>query len=306
MELRSFGRTGRMVSSLGLGTWQMGGDEWGPRDDQRSLDILRAALAHGITLIDTADVYGMGHSEDLIGEAIPLEADTLVVTKVGWDIYTEPPVVGGARRRYDPAYLEHATAESRRRLRRDRLDVCLLHNPTREDLSDGSALRAMRALQARGWMGWTGASVGSEDDARAALEAGVDVLEVPFNVVRNWARAILPIAQAAGVAVIAREPFERGLLTGRYGPDTKFPEGDHRAGKGRDWLLAAQPGAARVSSLADRRDAPATAIALAYGLSHSEVAATVAGASSVRQLVSNIEASRLRLEPDELRDLEGP
>jgi aryl-alcohol dehydrogenase-like predicted oxidoreductase len=306
MEVRRFGQTGRMVSSLGLGTWQMGGDEWGPRDDQRSLDILRSAIAHGITLIDTADVYGMGHSEELIGEAVPIEVGALVVTKVGWDIYTDPPVVGGARQRYDASYLEHAAAESRRRLRRDRLDVCLLHNPTRPDLEDGSALRAMRELQARGWMSWIGASVGSEDDARAALEAGVDVLQVPFNVVRKWALVILPIAQTGGVAVIAREPFERGLLTGRYGPDATFPAGDHRAGKGRDWLLAAQPGASRVTELAARRDVPPTAIALAYGLSRPEVAATVAGATSVDQLLSNIEGARLRLTPAEMRALEGP
>ena len=222
MELRTFGRTRRVVSSLGLGTWQMGGDEWGPRDDQLSIDVLRAAISHGITLVDTADVYGMGHSEELIGVAVPPGANMLLVTKIGWDIYTEPLVVGGSRRRYDAAYLEHAAAEARRRLRRDRLDVCLLHNPTREDLSDGSALRVMRKLQARGWMSWVGASVGNEDDARAALEAGVDVLEVPFNVVRNWARFILPIASAAGVAVVAREPFERGLLTGKYGPNATF------------------------------------------------------------------------------------
>ena len=305
MELRAFGRTGRTVSCLGLGTWQMGGDEWGPRDDQRSIDVLRAAISHGITLIDTADVYGMGHSEELIGEAAPPGVDILVVTKIGWDIYTEPLVVGGSRRRYDAAYLEHAVAASRRRLRRDRLDVCLLHNPTREDLRDGSAMRAMRELQTHGWMSWVGASVGSEDDARAALAVGIDVLEVPFNVVRDWARSILPIASAAGVAVVAREPFERGLLTGKYGPDATFPEGDHRASKGRDWLLAAQPSAARIAEMAARRGVPTTAIALAYGLSHPEVASTVAGASSVRQLVSNIEGADLRLDPEKLHELDA-
>ena len=305
MELRTFGRTSRVVSSLGLGTWQMGGDEWGPRDDQLSIDVLRAAISHGISLIDTADVYGMGHSEELIGVTVPPGANTLLVTKIGWDIYTEPLVVGGSRRRYDAAYLEHAAAEARRRLRRDRLDVCLLHNPTREDLSDGSALRVMRKLQARGWMSWVGASVGNEDDAMAALEAGVDVLEVPFNVVRNWARFILPIASAAGVAVVAREPFERGLLTGKYGPNATFPEGDHRAGKGLDWLLAAQPSAARIAEVAARRGVPTTAIALAYVLSHPEVASVVAGASSVRQLVSNIDGADLRLDPEELHELEA-
>lgn len=163
----------------------------------------------------------------------------------------------------------------------------------------------MRELQTRGWISWVGASVGSEDDARAAIESRIDVLEVPFNAVRNWARTILSIASAAGVAVIAREPFERGLLTGKYGANTTFPEEDHRAGKGRDWLLAALPGAARIAQIAAQRGVTTTAVALAYGLSHPEVASAVAGASSLLQLESNIDAADLRLGPKELHELDA-
>jgi aryl-alcohol dehydrogenase-like predicted oxidoreductase len=300
MEQRPFGRTGRTVSALGLGTWAMGGDEWGPSDDARSRAVLRAAVEAGVTLIDTADVYGLGHSEALIGEAVPPDEPAIVVTKGGWDITTDPPVVGGARRRYDRAYLESAVEASLRRLRRQVLDVYLLHNPTRADHDADAPMATLRRLRDRGLVRHVGASVGAADDALAAIEHGVEVLEVPFNVVRPWARDVLTTAAARGVAVIAREPFERGLLTGKYGTDATFPPGDHRNDKGRDWLAAAQPHAARVREVADRRGVPPAAVALAFPLSYPEVAVVIAGARAPEQLLANVAAAEMRLTAEEL------
>lgn len=305
MQPRPFGRTGRSVSPLGLGTWAMGGDEWGPSDDRRSLGVLRAAIDNGVSLIDTADVYGLGHSEELIGQVVPDRSGVVVVTKVGWDIVTEPRVVGGSRRRYDPPYLERAVADSLRRLRRATVDVLLLHNPTRADLTDGEALEMLRRLRARGDLRWIGASVGSEDDALAALEQEIEVLEVPFNLVRNWARGLADRVRETGVALIAREPFERGLLTGKYGPDSIFPEGDHRGGKGRDWLMAAMPAAERVRRVAEQRGIAPSAVALGYPLAHPFVATSICGARSVEQLLANIEAASTPLSQAELRELEA-
>jgi aryl-alcohol dehydrogenase-like predicted oxidoreductase len=304
MQSRPFGRTGRRVSPLGLGTWAMGGDEWGPSDDKRSLEVLRAAIEHGITLIDTADVYGLGHSEELIAEAVPDGSDVILVTKVGWDIVTEPRAVGGSRRRYDRPYLERAVANSLQRLRRDTVDVVLLHNPTRADLASGEAMDTLRRLRMHGDIRWIGASVGTEDDALAALEQEIDVLEVPFNLVRNWARALADRVAGTGVALIGREPFERGLLTGKYGPDSVFSEGDHRGAKGREWLLAAMPAAERIRHIAQRRGIPPAAVALAYPLAHSFVATSICGARSVAQLLANIEGSTTTLDADELGELQ--
>lgn len=303
---RAFGATGRRTSPLGLGTWAMGGDEWGPSDDQQSLEVLRRGVERGIRLIDTADVYGLGRSEELIGEAVPPGSDVMIVTKGGWDIYTEPAVVGGARRRYDREYLEMAFAGSCRRLRRSAIDVYLLHNPTVEDLAAGEGLATLRSLQDRRLVDLVGVSVGSRMDAVAAIDAGIDVLEVPFNVIRNWARFVLPAAKERGVAVIAREPFERGLLTGRYGPDATFPAGDHRNGKGRDWLLAAQPHVERLKHVAAQRGSSAAEVALAYPLAYPEVSTVIAGARSVEQLEANIAAAGEQLSVAEAALLETP
>lgn len=292
------------VSILGLGTWAMGGDEWGPSDDEQSLEVLRHSVEAGITLIDCADVYGLGHSEELVGQTVSADSGVIVLTKGGWDIYTDPPVVGGARRRYDLSYIQHAFAESCRRLRRDRLDVYLLHNPTRADLEDGEGLRALRELQESRRVNWIGASVGSEEDARSAVEADVDVLEIPLNVIRNWARHILPEAAKRGIGVIAREPLERGLLTAKYGSDAKFPPGDHRAEKGRDWLLAAQPHIERLRKIAERRKRPPAEVAIAYPLSFPEVATTIAGARSTEQLDANMVGASTVLSDAEHSELE--
>jgi aryl-alcohol dehydrogenase-like predicted oxidoreductase len=288
---RALGGTGQTVSALGLGTWAMGGDEWGASDDQQSLEVLRAALAEGVTLFDTADVYGSGHSEELVGEAIRPGDDALVVTKVGWDIYAEPRVVGGSRRIYDRDYIEHAFAESCRRLARSTVDIYLLHNPSAQDVSQSEGLSTLRDIQARGGARWIGASVGNEDDARAVIEAGVDVVELPLNVVRNWACGILALAHERGTAVLAREPLERGLLTGKYASGQQFPEGDHRNDKGADWLDAGLEHAERVRQVAEQLDRSMAAVAIGYPLSYPEVASTLCGARSVEQLRANVAAA---------------
>lgn len=297
METRRLGRSGPTVSVLGLGTWAMGGDEWGPSDDQRSLEVLRAAVDQGITLIDTADVYGLGHSEELIAEALPADAPVRIITKAGWDIYTDPPVVGGAQRRYDAEYLDHAFEESRLRLRRPTVDVFLLHNPDAGDLASPELHATLRRFKEGGLARWVGVSVGSQEDAMAAIAANVDIVMLPFNAVRSWARHVLDAATAAGVGLIGREPFERGLLTGSYGPDARFAAGDHRAEKGEAWLAGAQPAAARVRTVAERRGITMPEVAVGYPLSHGAIGSVVAGARSVQQLTENVAAAATRL-PD--------
>jgi myo-inositol catabolism protein IolS len=305
METRRLGRTGATVSALSLGTWAMGGDEWGDSDDQTSLAVLRAAVGNGITLIDTADVYGGGHSEELIGEAVPANWPGIVVTKVGWDIYSEPRVVGGSRRVYDRDYIEHAFAESCRRLRRDVLDAYLLHNPTRDDLATSEGLAVLRELRERGSVRFIGASVGSADDALAAIEADVDMVEVPINAARRELVAVLGPAHDRGVAVIAREPLERGLLTGKYGITSTFAPGDHRNDKPMEWRKGGLDAARRLRVVAEREGCSMLEAAIGYPLSYPEVSTTVIGARSVTQLSANIASSDVRLDATQRQWLES-
>lgn len=306
MKRRQFGKTGIEVSAIGLGTWAIGGDEWGPSDDAVSIAVIRQAVDRGVTLIDTADVYGAGHSEMLIKEALTPADNVVIVSKVGWDIYSPSSAAGGSGTRYDDAYIDRAFAESRRRLSRDVIDVYLLHDPSVEVLRHPGPLNKLRSLRDAGQIRWLGVSIGSEAEALVAIEKEIDVLELPFNLVRDWARRqVLPRCEERGIAVIVREPLERGLLSGKYGMDATFPEGDHRAGKGKLWLAAARPAIDRLATVAaDRRLSPAQ-IALAYGLAQPAVSVVIVGARTVDQLATNLAAADVELTGEELRRLDG-
>ena len=297
---RTFGRTGIQVSAVGLGTWAMGGDEWGPSDDQESVRVIRRAVELGVSLIDTADVYGAGHSETLVGEAVPPTADVVVVTKVGWDIYSSD-TAGGSGTRYDDDYILHAFAQSSARLQRTTIDVYLLHDPSMAVLRDGAAIEVLRHLKRAGQVRWIGVSIGTEGEALEALRHQIDVIELPFNVVRTWAKPlVLDTARGAGVAVIAREPLERGLLSGRYGPGHRFTDGDHRAGKGDAWITRAGSAIRVVGDVARRHDATSAQAALAYVLGHQQVSCVIAGARSLQQLDDNVAAAAIEVHPDEV------
>jgi len=306
MTLRPFGKTGINVSPIGLGTWAIGGDEWGPSDDDVSIGVIREAVARGATLIDTADVYGAGHSEELIARALSPADETIIVSKVGWDIYSDSSAAGGSETRYDDAYIDHAFAESQRRLGRNVIDVYLLHDPTVDVLRDPAPLAKLRAIREAGGIRWLGVSVGNEEEALVAIDQGIDVLEVPFNLVRDWARQrVLPLCAERGIAAIVREPLERGLLTGKYGQDATFAEGDHRGGKGAAWLASAQPAVERLTAVARDRNAKPAQVALAYCLAQPGASLAIVGARTLEQLTSNLAAVDVQLTEDELSRLQA-
>jgi aryl-alcohol dehydrogenase-like predicted oxidoreductase len=306
MTLRPFGMTGIDVSPIGLGTWAIGGDEWGPSDDAVSIDVIREAIDQGVTLIDTADVYGAGHSEVLIARALTAADDVAIVSKVGWDIYSDGSTAGGSGTRYDDAYIDRAFAETRRRLRREVIDVYLLHDPTVDVLRDPAPLAKLRAIREAGGIRWLGVSIGSEEEALVAIERGIDVIELPFNLVRDWARhRVLPLCAERGIAVIAREPLERGLLTGKYREDATFPLGDHRAGKGAAWLASARPALAKLIAIARDRGVDPSQVALAYCLAQPGVSLAITGTRSREQLTSNLAAADVQLTEHELRRLQA-
>jgi aryl-alcohol dehydrogenase-like predicted oxidoreductase len=306
MTLRPFGSTGIDVSPIGLGTWAIGGDEWGPSDDAVSIRVIREAIDRGVNLIDTADVYGAGHSEELIARALTPTDDVTIVSKVGWDIYSDSSAAGGSGTRYDDAYIDRAFAETKRRLGRDVIDVYLLHDPTVDVLRDPAPLAKLRAIREAGGIRWLGVSVGSEEEALVAIEQGIDVIELPFNLVRDWARhRVLPRCAERGIAAIVREPLERGLLTGKYGEDATFAEGDHRAGKGAAWLASARPGLAKLTAVARDRGAAPAQVALGYCLAQPGVSLAIVGARTIEQLTSNLAAADVQLTEDELRRLQA-
>jgi aryl-alcohol dehydrogenase-like predicted oxidoreductase len=224
MEQRTLGRTGRPVSIVGLGTWQLGAD-WGDVDETAALDVLSASVESGVTFFDTADVYGDGRSETLIGRfrRENPSAPLTVATKMGRRAAQEPG-------EFTLANFRAWTDRSRRNLGVDRLDLVQLHCPPTPVFSSDAVYDALDTLVNEGAIANYGVSVETCDEALAAIERpGTVSVQIILNAFRlKPLDQVLPAAQAAGVGIIARVPLASGLLSGRYTADTTFAADDHR------------------------------------------------------------------------------
>jgi aryl-alcohol dehydrogenase-like predicted oxidoreductase len=225
VETRILGRTGRPVSVIGLGTWQLGAD-WGEVDDSDARAVLEAAVQAGVTLLDTADVYGDGRSERLIGQFLADRPglEMMVATKMGRRVEQVP----GA---YTLDSFRAWTDRSRGNLGTERLDLVQLHCPPAPVYSRDAVFDALDTLVAEQRIAAYGVSVETCAEALTAIaRPGVASVQIILNAFRRKPLdAVLPAAAAAGVGIIARVPLASGLLSGRFSPDTTFPEGDHRS-----------------------------------------------------------------------------
>ncbi|MEY9836662.1 aldo/keto reductase [Streptacidiphilus sp. EB103A] len=225
MDDRVLGRTGRKVSVVGLGTWQLGAD-WGAVREQDAFEVLDAAVAGGVTFFDTADVYGDGRSEQLIGRYLRERPDSgvFVATKMGRRAEQLPEhyVLDNFRAWND---------RSRRNLGVDRLDLVQLHCPPGPVYADDAVFDALDTLMAEERIAGYGVSVETCDQALAAIArpgtASVQIILNPFRL--KPLEQVLPAAEQAGVGIIARVPLASGLLSGRYTRDTVFGADDHRS-----------------------------------------------------------------------------
>jgi aryl-alcohol dehydrogenase-like predicted oxidoreductase len=225
MEQRVLGKTGRPVSVVGLGTWQLGAD-WGAVSEGDALAVLRAAADSGVTFFDTADVYGDGRSEQIIGRFLAGDAarGVTVATKMGRRMAQEPE-------NYTLANFRAWTDRSRANLGVDRLDLVQLHCPPTPVFHSDAVYDALDTLVAEERIAAYGVSVETSDQALAAIaRPGVATVQIIFNAFRRKPLdQVLPAASAAGVGIIVRVPLASGLLSGRYTLDTTFAADDHRS-----------------------------------------------------------------------------
>jgi len=227
MRTRPFGSTGIEVSEIGLGTWQLGGTEWGDVSDEQALNTLAAAADAGITFFDTADIYGMGRSEALIGRFLKGRSDRerfFVATKLG-----RHPRPGWPANFTREAVRQH-TEDSLRRLQVESLDLTQTHCIPREQMASGEVFEYLRELKREGKIKAFGASVETVDEALLCLEQEeLSSLQVIFNIFRQKPIDVLfDRARARQTALIVRLPLASGLLGGHLTRDAVFAEKDHR------------------------------------------------------------------------------
>ncbi|GMA25188.1 aldo/keto reductase [Luteimicrobium album] len=224
MEHHLLGRTGRLVSVVGLGTWQLGTD-WGDVSEADAHAVIDASLEAGVTFVDTADVYGDGRSEQLIGSYLAEHpgAQVTVATKMGRRVEQVPEA-------YTLDAFRGWVDRSRTNLRTDRLDLVQLHCPPTAVYSDDAVFDALDTLVDEGAIAAYGVSVERTEEALTAIaRPNVATVQIILNAFRlKPLDEVLPAASEAGVGIIARVPLASGLLSGRYTAQTTFPDSDHR------------------------------------------------------------------------------
>lgn len=301
MRKRLFDETGVSVSEIGLGAWQLGGTEWGDISEEDSLLTLRAAVENGITFFDTADVYGLGRSEKLIGKFLKDSAEEIfVATKLG-----RFPTPGWPQNFSLQAFRAHAEA-SLRRLGVDVLDLLQLHCLPIEVLRQGEVFEWLRELRQEGKIRHFGVSVESMEEAQISIEQpDLSSLQIIFNIFRQKPiAALFGQAQAKKIALIVRLPLASGLLSGRYTKDTKFPASDHRTfnrngesfNVGETFAgLPFETGVELTEALRPLLPQGMTMaqMALRWILDYEPVSVVIAGARNALQAMGNAQASEL-------------
>ncbi|MBF0401132.1 MAG: aldo/keto reductase [Magnetococcales bacterium] len=280
MRMRSLGTTGITVSEVGFGAWGIGGwtagqISYGSTSDATSLAALDRAIELGYRLIDTAPLYGLGHSEVLVGQAIRGRRDKVVLaTKAGYRSYDTAPD-------YSPAAIEQSLMASLKRLQVDHVDILQLHSPPIALLEQQPEIvECLQGLRQRGLIRTFGLSASSPADAEVAIRVlGFPVVQANFNMLdtRAVSGGLFAAARKGGAGVIARTPLCSGFLSGTMTAETVFPEGDHRCRWNgpqiRRWVEAAN----HVLALAAAGPGQAAESALRFVLSFPDVSVVIPG-----------------------------
>ena len=309
MHYRKFGKTSLTVSEIGFGGWAIGGIAmaagtpfgWGRTNDDESLAAVRRARELGVTFFDTADSYGFGRSESLLGMVLSRKRESVVIaTKVGVARDAE----GRLRKDFSREHVLHAVDGSLKRLRTDYIDLYQLHNPTLDELRRDDIHEAMDRLQEAGKIRYWGVSVTTPEEGIEIVQRGWGyALQVLYNAVNQApATELFPLAKERGYGIIARVPLASGLLTGKYRTDATFAADDVRQNfltpKRLEELI---PRVDEVKSIIGGSARALAEGALRFVLANDAVSTTIPGMRNVRQVEMNTAADEVRI-PQEVVD----
>lgn len=284
MQYRKFGSTDLQVSEVGFGAWAIGGNAtigstaigWGPADDETSRKAIREALNAGINFFDTADIYGLGHSESLLGATLPPNG-VLIATKAG-NVSRD----GQFTFDYSKEHILAACELSLKRLNRQVIDYYQLHTARIKHLENGECIEAMQLLQQQGKIRYWGISLNTfEPNPEAEFFMNNNLgngFQLVLNLVNQRALPLIKKAAAQGYGIIARMPLQFGLLTGKFAADSQFDVTDHRHNRLTPKIInSSNEALVNVWELCNKYQVSKTQLALSYILSYSEVSTVIPG-----------------------------
>lgn len=293
MKYRRLGKTGLQVSTVGIGTWQLG-NNWGKRFTQDEVNsIFTRAEELGINLVDTAECYGNHTSEKFIGEAIRnSRSKWIIATKFGHNRASDLP----AEAQWQSEQVRVQLEDSLRALQTDYIDVYQFHSGTREQL-DNDALWTMLNKQVEaGKIRFLGISIGQPNQlyqVDRATALGVSVIQTIYNAINTKAAdSVLPSCQRQDLGVLARVPLASGFLSGKYRPDAVFPENDVRGERKPEVNQQQIEQALRVLEQVPANVNPAS-WACSWCLQHAAISSVIPGIKSVAQLDTNAAGAEL-------------
>ncbi len=296
MNYRKFGKTDLKVSEIGFGAWGIGGPAmagdipigWGDVNDETSIKALKKAYDLGINFYDTADFYGLGHSEELIGKTFSDNKDVIIATKVGHRLAEDNSI----KLDYSKDHILKACEESLRRLKRETIDYYQLHSAKLEHLRSGDCIEAMQQLKKEGKIKYWGISLNTFNpypEANFMMDDKLgDGFQVVFNIINQRASALIKKAGKEGYGIIARMPLQFGLLTGKFSKDSTFEENDHRRFRlTQDILERSLEDLEPIWEIAEKHNIPKTSLSLSYILYHPEISTVIPGIKTPDQAIKN-------------------
>lgn len=320
MKYRKLGNTDLQLSVITFGAWAIGGWMWGGTDRKQAVEAIRASWDAGVSSIDTAPIYGMGLSEELVAEAmdgIPRDKMQLL-TKFG--LRWRPPQAGEQPEAEDSngnplVVFRHAgrdsiieeCEDSLRRLKTDYIDLYQLHWPDKHTPVDETMEAVVRLLE-QGKIRYAAVCNYSANLMEEALKTAPIVSnQVPYSMVlRDIEKEVVPFCLNHGLGILAYSPLQRGLLTGKIKPGQSFPEGDHRDGNRfftDEFITRTNRFLEAVRPIADRHGATLAQLVLAWTIEQPGITVALAGARNADQAVQNAGAANIDLSSDEIQTI---
>src|SRR5574338_617396 len=310
MNYRKFGNTELVVSEVGFGAWGIGGPAmvgdiaigWGDVDDSTSIKALQKSYDLGINFYDTADFYGFGHSEELIGKIFGNNTDVVIATKVGHRVENRTIILD-----YSKKHILNSCNDSLKRLKRNKIDYYQLHSAKLEHLKNGECIEAMEQLKKEGKILYWGISLNTFNpypEDKYLMERNLaDGFQLVLNIINQRALKLISNAYKAGYGIIARIPLQFGLLTGKFTQETRFNKNDHRYFRLEpNFLSELIDSLEDVWQISEKYNVDKSTFALSFILNHTGVSTVIPGIKTSEQAEKNTK-SLVKISDDDLNSI---